>query len=300
MYTINQNINSDSNEDYLEVINASRGSHAKIYLNSGASLQELTLKSHSIIKDMSPLTYRDTYASSILFPFANRVKDGKYEFDNNSYQLDINEQGLGNALHGLVYNKTFEILSQEASEDYGSISLMYEEVSTTLGFPYTYYIKLVYIFTESGLDLKIEIKNTSTKAFPFTVGWHPYFLSSNLQESNLDFSSDKKFVFDERNITTGAKDFEMNGNFEILNKFLDDCFELNYSKLTFHTPQYTLRLTSSEENSFLQLYTPPHKNTIAIEPTTGISDSFNNCIGLKILHPNEIYTITWSLKINDN
>jgi aldose 1-epimerase len=48
------------------------------------------------------------------------------------------------------------------------------------------------------------------------------------------------------------------------------------------------------------LYTPPLKNSIAIEPTTGVSNSFNNAIGVKVLHPNESYNINWNLKIEDN
>lgn len=49
-----------------------------------------------------------------------------------------------------------------------------------------------------------------------------------------------------------------------------------------------------------QLYTPPHDNTIAIEPTTGVSDSFNNGVGLKTLAPNETYNIGWTLALNNN
>ncbi len=50
----------------------------------------------------------------------------------------------------------------------------------------------------------------------------------------------------------------------------------------------------------MQLYTPPYKNTIAIEPTTGVWYSFNNGIGLKTLHSNETYTINGNQKIKDN
>jgi len=49
---------------------------------------------------------------------------------------------------------------------------------------------------------------------------------------------------------------------------------------------------------FLQLFTPPKKNIIAIEPTTGISDSFNNKIGLQILEPDETYTIDWNITLH--
>ena len=55
----------------------------------------------------------------------------------------------------------------------------------------------------------------------------------------------------------------------------------------------------SEADSFLQLYTPPHPDMIAIEPTTGVSNSFNNGIGLKKLKPKENYEIGWFLTVNN-
>jgi len=37
------------------------------------------------------------------------------------------------------------------------------------------------------------------------------------------------------------------------------------------------------------VYTPPKLNTIAIEPTTGVSNSFNNKIGLNTLKANDTF-----------
>tara|TARA_R110000868_G_scaffold229339_3_gene482364 strand:+ start:3680 stop:4582 length:903 start_codon:yes stop_codon:yes gene_type:complete len=300
LYKINHIKKSLNNQNYLEITNSSKNVYAKIYLNQGASLQKLTLKNQELIKDMYPLPYETTYASSILFPFANRIKDGSYQFNKKKHQLNINEKDLNNAIHGFVYNKTFEIINQETNNSFAALDLSYDEQNISEGFPYTYSIKLKYKFTENTLELKVEIKNTSSKAFPFTLGWHPYFLSNNLYDSHLDFSSSKKIILDERNIATGQENIENNGIFEVLDKSLDDCFVLNSGKVTFYTPTYSFVLKSSEENSFLQLYTPPIKNTLAIEPTTGVSDSFNNGIGLKTLQPNDSYGISWSLIMNDN
>ena len=38
-------------------------------------------------------------------------------------------------------------------------------------------------------------------------------------------------------------------------------------------------------------------NAIAIEPMTGVSDSFNNKIGLKELSPGQCYGIEWQVNI---
>ncbi|QCX40372.1 aldose 1-epimerase [Aureibaculum algae] len=281
----------------LEIKNSENNLHAKIHLDDGASLQELTLKGHHIIKSLSPLDYADTYASSILFPFANRIKDGKYEFEGNSYQFNINEPDNNNALHGMVYNKRFVFIDEKITGSGASVKLAYHETQSSTGFPFTYSIYLEYVFTQSTLDLNVEIRNTDFKIFPFTLGWHPYFISDDLYNSSFLFDSNLKLKLDNRNITEGIINNENHNNFKMKDQFLDDCFILKTQNVSFLTPSYSLELRTSEKNSFLQLYTPPHKNAIAIEPTTGVSDSFNNEIGLKILKPNEGYKISWTLEL---
>jgi len=300
LYKINHIKNSENNQDFIEIENSLINSYAKIYLNQGASLQDLKLSNHILIKDMHPMTYDKTYASSILFPFANRVKDGIYQFNGETYHLDINQKEEHNALHGLVYNKTFEVIKQNITETFASITLKYDEKNISSGFPFTYSIQLEYVLTQNTLDLIVKIKNTDSKTFPFTLGWHPYFLSIDLFKSSLLFDCNKKTVLDERNITKGISYIDPVECLQIKDQSFDDCYVLNSNEVTFLTPKYILKLTSTEEDSFLQIYTPPHKNTIAIEPTTGVSDSLNNNIGLKTLHPDEIYSITWNLSTSSN
>jgi aldose 1-epimerase len=292
-------IQHDRDLDYLEVKNSKNNIYAKIHLNLGSSLQELRLNSQELIKDMSPMTYDNTYASSILFPFANRIQDGMYEFEGNTYQLDINQKEENNALHGLVYNKTFEVVDERTTETYASVKLEYHEKNRSTGFPFTYTMYLEYVLTETTLTLNVEIKNTDSKTFPFTLGWHPYFLSRDLYNSSVIFDSKLKLKLDHRNITEKIVPNDYAEGFKISNQSLDDCFILDSNTILFMTPGYILELRSSEKDSYLQLYTPPHKNTMAIEPTTGVSNSFNNGIGLKTLKPNETYAISWNLKIND-
>jgi aldose 1-epimerase len=293
------NIQHDRDFNHLEVKNSKNNIYAKICLNDGGSLQELVLNKHHIIKNLVPLTYQNTYASSILFPFANRISDGMYEFQGKSYFLNINQHEENNALHGLVYNKTFDIIVQKVARNNAFVLLRYEEQKQTQGFPFTYTIDLKYTLTKDSIDLKVSVKNTDSKIFPFTLGWHPYFLGSDLSKSFLIFDCNKKTVSDERNITKGISYIEPLECLQIKDQSFDDCYFLNSNEVKFLTPKYVLKLTSTEADSFLQIYTPPHKNTIAIEPTTGVSNSFNNGIGLKTLKPNETYAISWNLKIND-
>lgn len=290
-------INHHKKANVLELKNADASFYAKIHLNKGASLQELTLNNNPIIVDLDPLVYSNTYASAILFPFANRIKDGAYIFNKTQYQLHPNNEAENNALHGLVYNKSFKIINQHSNNDSISVKLEYDESKLSKGFPFTYNIQLEYVFAKDAMSLKVLVNNTSTESFPFTLGWHPYFLSDNLHASNLEFLSHQKLILGDRNITTGVETTKAVKTFNIENKTLDDCWILNGNTIKFNTPKYQFVIESSEENNFLQAYTPPKENTIAIEPTTGVSDSFNNQIGLKVLKPNASYHIEWRLKM---
>jgi aldose 1-epimerase len=299
MFKLNQYRCEKTNHNAIEISNSETNIFAKINLTQGARLQELNINNHHIINEMKDLEYSKTYASSILFPFANRIKDGRYKFENKNYQFPINETELNNALHGLVFNKEFEVLHSNTKKDYASVVLSYTETKHSVGFPYTYIIQLKYTLTQSTLKLGVDIKNTDSKTFPFTLGWHPYFMSSDRYNSSVSFDSNKKLKLDDRCITEGVAVDEKFGQVMVKDQSLDDCYVLKTNAIQFKTPKYILDINSSEKESFLQLYTPPHPNMLAIEPTTGVSDSFNNGMGLKTLAPQEAYSIEWVLSINN-
>ena len=115
-------------KDGLPIIrlqNSDKATTAIINLEQGGRLQELTLLGKSIMKEIPDFNYNASYASAVLFPFANRIENGKYTFNNTKFQLDCNEKGL-NALHGLVYNKKFEIVYKVTSRNYASVTIAYQ------------------------------------------------------------------------------------------------------------------------------------------------------------------------------
>ncbi|WP_323027235.1 aldose 1-epimerase [Gelidibacter japonicus] len=296
MYIITQN----DQTNIVEIKSASQGVYAKVCLNDGGSLQELTLDNVPLIVDLAPLTYDTTYASAILFPFANRIKDGQYLFNDQQFQLDPNHKEENNALHGLVYNKTFLVTHQSADKQGAELIMEYDYQEVEDGFPFPFLIRLKYTFTQTGLDIDVSVVNTSDTTFPFTIGWHPYFLSENLNNSILKFESEHKLNIGHRNIGLDLEPISPIDSVVLKNKNLDDCWQLKRTDVGFETPNYKLILSSSQADSFLQVYTPPKEHMIAIEPTTGVSNSFNNNIGLKFLKSKETFDITWTLKIHTN
>ena len=78
---------------------------------------------------------------------------------------------------------------------------------------------------------------------------------------------------------------------------IDDAFLIKNNTVVLKTENYTAKIMSSIDNNYLQIYTPKNHKAIAVEPMTGVSDSFNNGIGLRQLDKNEKYEVDWLLDV---
>ena len=273
--------------------------HTKAVINlnhQGGRLQSLVFNNNTIIEDLENKTYEQSFAGSILFPIANRINNGKYEFRNKTYTLNCNEPGKNNAIHGLVYDKKFELKSIEAFEDYAEAILVYEEKNPPEGYPFPYFIRLTYRLSDKELSLKVDIKNTGKNAFPFTLGWHPYFYCDDFEKSFLSFNSHKVVIMNQNMIALGVNEKTIENPFSLKDKKLDDCFVLNGREIEFYTPNYKVEIHGHPKSNFFQIYTPPKENRIALEPMTGVSDSLNHKKGLQVLQPDENKSETWTIK----
>lgn len=295
MFTIQSTI-----EEGLPIIilqNKSNATSAKISLNEGGRLKDLKIKTIILIKEIPEFDYSASYASSILFPFVGRMAEGKYSYQNKEYQLNCNDNS-NNALHGLVYNKKFNVVKETKNINCASVVINYEETNENLGFPYKFNLQLTYTLFENEIRLSVIIKNIDHKTFPFTLGWHPYFFCDKLSRSTLEFESNQKIKFNENLITEKVIAHKTEKHFKIKDQQLDDCFILNANTIDFLTPDYHIKISSNQSENYLQLYTPKDLPLIAIEPMTGISNSFNNNIGLQQLAPNQKHSTTWNVKLN--
>ena len=297
MFTIKHIVDPIQLIEYFELKNSDNSSYAKIDLLLGGSLQECKLSDKTIISSKQMPSYSKTYASAILFPFANRIENGSYHFHNKVFKLSNNEAKGHNALHGLVYNKSFKLIDQVASENRASITVSYEEIQPISGFPYKYGITLHYVLTNNSLELIVDIANNDQNEFPFSLGWHPYFIASDLHHSFLNINSDEKILVNEKMIPNGTAQINWTGSKKIRDVSFDDCFILNTNMVEFKTPEYHIDFSFSPHKNYLQLYTPYDRKSMAIEPQTAPANSFNTQKGLQILHPNERFNLSWKIKL---
>lgn len=274
----------------------------KIFHNLGASIQEFIVNGVSIIDGITIDQigideYYNTHKSSLLFPFPNRVKDGNYNFGGSNYQLKINEPKKHNAIHGMLFDKHFKIVDHAVNSEEASVSLSYTSDGTMEGYPFKFVFIVKYtIKPEGALSVTFDIKNTDKVAFPFGIGWHPYFKSDNLEDGTLTFASKEHFIFNERSIPDTIKISEIPSTFSINKHTYDDGFSLINASVIYKDSKYILAI-NFENNiiPYLHIYTPDHRKNIAIEPMTCATDAFNNKHGLLELEPK--HSFKWVIEI---
>ncbi len=248
-----------------------------------------------------------SYKSSKLSPFPCRIPQGRYVFENRQYEFQ-NKFLDGSAIHGLLYNKPFVITDEMASEELASLSLQYYYKEDDEGYPYFYQCNVKYTLRpQQVLEVKTIISNKSGRAIPVADGWHPYFrLGGNIDDWFLYFNAESMLEFDEKLIPTGRllpyDQFALSR--KIGTTVLDNCFLLRKKDsepaCELFNPASKIKISfhPGDAYPYLQIYTPPHRQSIAIENLSGAPDCFNNKMGLSLLQPGHSQSFTTGYRLS--
>lgn len=289
------------------LLNQETQEYVSVIPSFGGHMNELILKENGVLysiidgaKTIEELIANPYYKSAKLIPFPNRIKDGKYVFKGKTYQLPINHLAENHAIHGLLCNKPFIVKKMENNDSSALLNLEYSYNSELEGYPFSFLLQLEYIFTNNGLKIKTSVINQGNSEMPIADGWHPYFtFQETVNNLSLLIPGSKKIEVDNRMIPAGNKtEAEI---FNKLSKIDDRSFDTTYLIDTENTA--TTQLYSSKKNvsihvwqetglhkyNYVQIYIPPDRTTVAIEPMTSIADAFNNGEGLIILKPGDVY-----------
>lgn len=231
-----------------------------------------------------------------LSPFVCRIKDAAYHFGEADHEL-TKYVVSGSALHGLVFDRIFSVVSTEGTDSYAKVILEYNYATNDEGYPFVYRCEVEYCLWENNeLTLKTVVTNNDEKLIPIADGWHPYFtLGGPIDECQLEFQSKEIMEFTQDLLPTGKLvPYQEFGSIATLGTTtLDNCFTVNFAEcqplVVFRNPKKKIELEIYPERSYpyLQIFTPPHRNSLAIENLSAAPDVFNNFIGLHVLEPKE-------------
>ncbi|MCO5235746.1 MAG: aldose 1-epimerase [Chitinophagaceae bacterium] len=228
-----------------------------------------------------------------LSPFPCRLFNGSYRFNNKEYRLAANRPD-GSVIHGLLYRQSFRLTGEDVSKTHAAIGLLHEYKGENAGYPFAYNCMVNYsLFNNNMLEVATTIKNTGNTELPVADGWHPYFtFSGRVDELELSFRSAETLEF-KNLIPTGRvlPDCRFVQPARIGSQEIDNSFILDFAQpqpmcvLRDPATQWQLAICPEKSYPYLQVYIPPHRQSIAIENLSAPPDAFNNGIGLVTLSP---------------
>ncbi|MEO8853187.1 MAG: aldose 1-epimerase, partial [Ginsengibacter sp.] len=211
------------------------------------------------------------------------------------------------ALHGLLYDKPFSVTSETANEINASVTMKYEYRTEDPGYPFSYDCMITWkLESENKLTVTTECINKDQGLIPMQDGWHPYFkIGESINDLQLEFQYLKLVEFSEELIPTKKLvDYDKFSTIEkIGDTFLDNCFTLDEQECqplcVLRSPEKNIevQLFPDESYPYLQIYTPPHRKSIAIENVSGAPNAFNNGMGFITLERGQSTVFTTSYKI---
>lgn len=303
----------------IKLINTSTGEYLGVIPDHGAALNSLVLRKNERLCDMieGSSSYEDLisegisyYKGMVLFPFPNRLKDGKYTFEDHVYQLPINEKSNNNALHGLVAESKFRVKKFEADDHFASLELIHDFDGLNSFYPFACRLTIVFTLTTAGMTCKTIVENKDQKNLPFGIGWHPYFKALDKIDSlELTIPSSLEVETDARMIPTGkyleTKNFATPTIIGQTN--FDTCYVIDSkgsdrSVVAIHDPQNSATIeiwmdSEPDKYGFVQFYVPPHRSYMAVEPMTCEANAFNSLKGLKVLKSGSTYELSFGVNI---
>lgn len=242
-----------------------------------------------------------SYKSSKLSPFVCRLRNGKYTIDDEEFEI-AKKFTDGNAIHGLLYNKPFRIVDEFSDDNTAVVTLRYHFKKEEPGYPYDYVCEVRYtLLPKSTLQIETTVLNLDTVAIPLADGWHPYFqLGGVIDDYEFQMSTETMVEFDKGLIPTGKliHDKAFADATRIGNRELDNCFVVQPIEQRPCAVMYNpgngayVSIFTNSRYPYLQIYTPRHRKSMAIENLSAAPDCFNNGMGLLMLSPSRSQTFT--------
>jgi aldose 1-epimerase len=273
----------------------------------GASLISLSNNGFNLIESN---TREGLYAGSVLAPWPNRIKDGRYSFNDEMFELPINEKTKNNALHGLVAHSDWQPVSSSGS----SITLEHILDMPEI-YPGKLKLEIKYEFIDNYLEIKIDTLNIGNKKAPYGVSIHTYLVAGQNIKNNQLFlqlpSSDFMQVDLERLLPLGIEkvdstEFDFRKLKQISNLFIDHAFkadaDLPPRVILINESKLGVELEFDESTKWIQVHTADREGkedarmAVAIEPMSCPPDAFNSGLDLITLAPNERHSFSLKIK----
>jgi aldose 1-epimerase len=237
----------------------------------------------------------------LLFPFPNRIRDGRFEHEGREYQLPLNDSTKKNAIHGFAPRRPWHVAGHgaDASSAWirGEFRASREAPDTLNLWPSDYTVAVTIRLRSNSLRYEFQVSNDGHQSFPFGLGMHPYFcfphseFEPEIQRCRLHAPARSIWELADSLPTGGRKPATGVLDWNIPRLIGDTTLDTLYTDLgTVHHNSAGLclraELRHADRGGSLQvwaspdfresvLFTPVHRQAICIEPYTCATDAAN-------------------------
>jgi aldose 1-epimerase len=237
----------------------------------------------------------------VLFPFPGRLRYGKMQFQGKVHELPLNDSTKQHAIHGFTPRNPWRVTDSNGDDEWafvtGEFSLK-KDLPATLGqWPADFTLTLTYRLHADKLRLDAAVANLGPGPLPFGLGFHPYFRLPGVTEADvgghvLQSHAEQVWETHADNLPTGWRN-DIAGDLDFRQPRPIGATPLDHVFTALRTPEPELgglaevavlshpaaagRLRVMADPAFreLVLFTPPHRQAVAIEPYTCSADAAN-------------------------
>jgi aldose 1-epimerase len=231
----------------------------------------------------------------ILFPFPNRIRDGRFSWDGKEYQLPRLDSTKQNAIHGFAVRAPWRVTGQGADRNgahvTGEFRLAQDAPQYRDLWPADCQLSVTVRLSGWTLALDLTVSNPDARPLPWGLGLHPYFLvPPDAPEAWLEVPARAAWELTD-SLPTGKRlsppPHDLGRARLVSELTLDDLYTDLYDEtLPEHGLHLRGRFGHGPGRGFLELwaspffrellaFTPPHRRSVCLEPYTCATDAVN-------------------------
>ena len=215
-----------------------------------------------------------------LHPWSNRLGGWAYDVGATHVDLegiDLPVDGNGLPIHGKLFGAAFEVVKHErgnrlvAQLDYGA------DPDRLRAFPFPHVLTIdARLHPKRGLNIVTTVEATGAVAVPISFGWHPYVTLPGGERASweLRWPACEHVEVDENIMPTGVRTPRAAERAPIADRTFDDHYALGADRrFAIADGGRSLTFEFDAKYPFAQLFVPPDKELVAIEPMTATIDA---------------------------
>jgi aldose 1-epimerase len=293
-------------------LNLTAGDYRATVVEVGAGLRTLEFEGRAVLDGYSSEEMCEGARGQLLAPWANRVKDGRYEFLGDLRQLDLSEPARQCAIHGLVRWVPWQIGEHRPDR----LTLTYR-LHAHPGYPHVLDLSVLYeLDAETGIQMTLQATNVGNGPAPYGLGMHPYLTvgTPSIDTCELMLPANSWLPTDDRGIPTGAphavegSQLDFRESRAIGDTAIDFAFgELqrdadDRATMSLRDPASGRVSSLWVDSSFpwLEIFTGDHlpsrrREGLGVEPMTCPPNAFATGEDLIVLQPDQTHQSTWGI-----